>query len=116
MFCNKCGAQLADSAAFSNQCGNAKQATLENGTIRIGGLAHTLGANVFTFTEVDGNTLQLKADTENKLLNLISLNLDYEISLLLLCSFLPVNPHSASTYGKGIVIRWKNFVRRNWNL
>lgn len=52
----------------------------ENGTIRIGGLADTLGADLFTFTEVDGDTLQLKADTGNKLLNLISLNLDYEIS------------------------------------
>lgn len=57
---------------------------------------------MFTFTEVDGNTLQLKADTGNKLLNRISLNLDYEIFLLLLGSFLPVNPHSVSTYGKGI--------------
>ena len=35
---------------------------------------------MFTFTEVDGDTLQLKADTGNKLLNLISLNLNYEIS------------------------------------
>lgn len=52
----------------------------ENGTIRIGGLADTLGADLFTFTEVDGDTLQLKADTGNKLLNLISLNLNYEIS------------------------------------
>ena len=52
----------------------------ENGTIRIGGLADTLGADLFTFTEVDGDTLQLKADIGNKLLNLISLNLDYEIS------------------------------------
>ena len=52
----------------------------ENGTIRIGGLADTLGADLFTFTEIDGDTLQLKADTGNKLLNLISLNLDYEIS------------------------------------
>lgn len=52
----------------------------ENGTIRIGGLADTLGADLFTFTEVDDDTLQLKADTGNKLLNLISLNLNYEIS------------------------------------
>lgn len=52
----------------------------ENGTIRISGLADTLGADIFTFTEVDNDTLQLKADSDNKLLNLISLNLDYEIS------------------------------------
>lgn len=52
----------------------------ENGTIRIGGLGDTLGVDLFTFTELDGDTLQLKADTGNKLLNLVSLNLDYEIS------------------------------------
>lgn len=51
----------------------------ENDTIRIGGLADTLGADLFTFTEVDDDTLQLKADTGNTLLNLISLNLNYEI-------------------------------------
>ncbi len=52
----------------------------KDGTIRIGGLSDTLGADLFTYTEVDSNTLQLKADTDNKLLNLISLNLDYKIS------------------------------------
>lgn len=52
----------------------------KDGTIRIGGLSDTLGADLFTYTEVDSNTLQLKADTDNKLWNLISLNLDYKIS------------------------------------
>lgn len=31
MFCSKCGAQLADSAAFCKQCGNAMRATLPSG-------------------------------------------------------------------------------------
>ncbi len=52
----------------------------ENGTIRIGGLTDILGADLFTFVEIDNNTLQLKADTDNKLLNMISLQLNYEIS------------------------------------
>lgn len=52
----------------------------ENGTIRIGGLSDTLGADLFTFTEVDNDTLQLKADSDNMLLSMISLNLNYEIS------------------------------------
>ncbi|MBQ7920780.1 MAG: zinc-ribbon domain-containing protein [Lachnospiraceae bacterium] len=52
----------------------------ENGKLRIAGLSDMLGADLFTYTEVDNDTLQLKAASDNEWLNLISLNLDYEIS------------------------------------
>lgn len=163
MFCNKCGAQLSDTAAFCNKCGTPTQAptpipqpqpvyteaapakrrkkpvliwillliiillatvciiflkkareadvlpdSLDNvmnmlqssslygtwtdnsgtvsftfrkdNTIRVSGLSDTLGANLFSFTEVDNNTLQLKADSDNPLLSFISLNMDYKIT------------------------------------
>lgn len=156
MFCNKCGAQLADSAVFCNKCGNAVQSGKqmvkgtpaagertrqkkgkkagwvwillpviivaaaavcviflrkpekteepetpekpdiygtwmdadgavtftfqENGTVRISGLSDVLGVELFTFTEVDSDTFQLKANTDIELLRMISVNLNYEIS------------------------------------
>lgn len=52
----------------------------ENGKLRVAGLSDMLGGDLFTYTEVDNDTLQLKAESDNALLNLISLNLDYEIS------------------------------------
>lgn len=52
----------------------------KNGKLRIAGLSDMLGADLFTYIEVDNDTLQLKAESDNALLNLISLNLDYEIS------------------------------------
>lgn len=52
----------------------------ENNTVRIAGLEDTLGVELFTFSEYDNDTLQLKADTDNKLLGMIKLNMDYEIS------------------------------------
>lgn len=39
-----------------------------------------MGASLFTFTEVDNDTLRLSAKTDNVLLGLIKLNVDYEIS------------------------------------
>lgn len=52
----------------------------EDGKIRISGLEDTLAVDVFTFTEVDDDTLQLKAESDNPILGVISLNMDYEIS------------------------------------
>ena len=51
----------------------------QDGTIRITGLADTLGVEAFTFTEVDSDTLELKADTDNTILGAVGLNMDYEI-------------------------------------
>lgn len=51
----------------------------DNGIVRISGLSDILGADLFTFTEIDNDTFQLKADSDNVLLNLISFNLDYRI-------------------------------------
>lgn len=52
----------------------------DDGTIRIGGLDDTLGADLFTYTEVDNNTLELKAASDSKLLNMFSVDMDYKIS------------------------------------
>lgn len=51
----------------------------EDGTIYITGLADTLGVEAFTFTEVDDDTLQLKADSDNAIIGAVGLNMDYEI-------------------------------------
>ncbi|MDD6796767.1 MAG: zinc ribbon domain-containing protein [Clostridia bacterium] len=51
----------------------------KDGTVRISGLSNTLGANLFTYTEIEENTIQLKADTSNVALNHISLNMNYVI-------------------------------------
>lgn len=51
----------------------------KDGTIRITGLDDTLGVEAFTFTEVDDDTLQLKADSDNAILGAVGLNMDYEI-------------------------------------
>ena len=52
----------------------------DDNTVRIAGLEDTLGVELFTFSEYDNDTLQLKADTDNALLAMIKLNMDYEIS------------------------------------
>lgn len=52
----------------------------EDGKLRISGLGDTLGVDVFAFSEVDADTLQLNADTDNVLLGMVSVHLDYEIS------------------------------------
>lgn len=52
----------------------------EDGKIRIAGLEDTLGVELLTYTEVDQDTLKLKADTKNVILGSASLNMDYEIT------------------------------------
>ena len=51
----------------------------EDGTLRVSGL-DTLSVDAFTFTEVDDDTLQLKANTDNPVAGMLGLNMDYEIS------------------------------------
>lgn len=65
---------------WSDSTGTVSFTFYENGKIRISGLGTTLGVDVFTFSEVDGDTLQLKADSNNALLEVVSIQLDYEIS------------------------------------
>ena len=50
----------------------------EDGKLRVSGL-DTLSVDAFTFTEVDDDTLQLKADTDNPIAGMVGLNMDYEI-------------------------------------
>lgn len=51
----------------------------EDGKLHISGLEDTLSVNIFTFSQVDGDTLQLKADTDNPILGMVGLNMDYKI-------------------------------------
>jgi len=51
----------------------------EDGKLSVSGLEDTLAVDAFTFSEVDDDTLQLKADTNNPLLGAVGLNMDYEI-------------------------------------
>ena len=52
----------------------------EDGKLRISGLEDTLGVDVFTFSEVDSDTLQLKAESDVPIIGAVSINMDYEIS------------------------------------
>ena len=52
----------------------------KDGKIRISGLEDALGVDVFTFTEMDDDTLQLKAESDNPILGAVGVNLDYEIT------------------------------------
>lgn len=51
----------------------------EDGNIRIWGLEKALGADAFTFTEADEDTLALTANLDSEWAEMFSLNLDYEI-------------------------------------
>ena len=51
----------------------------EDGKVRISGMSDILSVDAFTFTEVDDDTLQLKADTDNPIAGMVGLNMDYEI-------------------------------------
>lgn len=52
----------------------------EDKTVRIATGGNLLGAELFTFSELDSNTLSLKAVTDNVIVDLFSLSLNYEIS------------------------------------
>ena len=51
----------------------------EDGKLRVSGMSDILSVDAFTFTEVDDDTLQLKADTDNPIAGMVGLNMDYEI-------------------------------------
>lgn len=51
----------------------------EDGNIRIWGLEKALGADAFTFTEADEDTLALTANLDSEWAEMFSLNLDYVI-------------------------------------
>ena len=63
---------------WSDENGLLSMTFREDGTLRVGAGAGFLGADLFTFTEEGGNTLQLKANAEGAL-SAVSLELDYEI-------------------------------------
>lgn len=51
----------------------------EDGKLRVSGLEDTLSVDAFTFSEVDDDTLQLKAESDNPIIGVVGLNMDYEI-------------------------------------
>lgn len=51
----------------------------KDGELRVSGLEDTLSVDVFSFSEVDNDTLQLKAESDNPIIGAVGLNLDYEI-------------------------------------
>ena len=81
---------------WSDNSGTVSFTFYENGKIRISGLSDMLNVDAFTFTEIDADTLHLKADTDNaflgmlsheilgmlshEILGMLSLEMDYEIS------------------------------------
>lgn len=51
----------------------------KDGKLRVSGLEDTLSVDAFTFSEVDNDTLQLKAESDNPIVSAFGLNMDYEI-------------------------------------
>ncbi len=51
----------------------------EDGKLRVSGLEDTLSVDAFAFSEVDDDTLQLKAESDNPIIGVVGLNMDYEI-------------------------------------
>lgn len=52
----------------------------DDNTLTIKDASGVIGADLFTYTEVDDHTIALKADSDNILANIISLNMDYEVN------------------------------------
>ena len=57
----------------------------EDGTVKIADSTGTFGADAFTYTEVDDDTVRLKVDTDNALVGMFSVDMDYECDGELLC-------------------------------
>lgn len=51
----------------------------KDGRLQVSGLEDTLAVDAFTFSEVDNDTLQLKAESDNSIIGAVGLNMDYEI-------------------------------------
>lgn len=65
---------------WSDSYGAVSFTFYEDGKVRITGLEDILDVDAFTFTEVDDDTLQLKADTNNVFIDAVGINMDYEIN------------------------------------
>ena len=50
-----------------------------DGKVRIADSTGTLGADLFTWTEVDDDTVRLKADSDNPLSSILSIDMDYQV-------------------------------------
>ena len=49
------------------------------GVVKISDFSGTIGADVFTWSEVDDNTVRLKAYSDDYLISLVSIDMDYEV-------------------------------------
>ena len=52
----------------------------KDGTVKIADSTGTFGADAFTYTEVDDDTVRLKVASENFLANMLSIDMDYYVS------------------------------------
>lgn len=66
--------------AWSDKEGNLTITFNDDNTVRVSGLGDSFGVELFTFTEEDDDTFQLKAYTDNAMLQKVGLNMDYKIS------------------------------------
>lgn len=51
----------------------------EDGKLHVSGLEDTLSVDAFAFSEIDDDTLQLKGESDNPIIGVVGLNMDYEI-------------------------------------
>lgn len=63
---------------WSDENGLLSLTIMEDGNIRVGAGEGILGAELFTYTEVDNNTLNMKVNAAG-LIDLVSMQLDYEL-------------------------------------
>ncbi len=52
----------------------------KDGTVKISDSTGTFGADAFTYTEVDDDTVRLKVESDNALVGMLSIDMDYEVN------------------------------------
>ncbi len=65
---------------WTNSSGTFTLTIGKDGTVKIADSTGTFGADAFTYTEVDDDTVRLKVDTDNALVGMLSIDMDYEVS------------------------------------
>ncbi len=65
---------------WTNDAGTFTLTIGEDGTVRIADSSATFGADAFTYTEVDDNTIRLKVASDDALAGMLSIDMDYEVN------------------------------------
>lgn len=65
---------------WTNSSGTFTLTIGKDGTVKIADSTGTFGADAFTYTEVDDDTVRLKVASENFLANMLSIDMDYYVS------------------------------------